>query len=166
MEYRDPRQLAAANPSLLADPPSSVTQIVHGVPEEEVQERIKSEREAVLAEAEERLRTQREQLSHEMTQKLSKALAEFAEQKGEYFRRLEGEIVQLSLAIARKILEREASMDPTLLAGLVRIALDRMQCASVVRVRISETEAAMWRSYAEQLPQPMKWDILSDPELT
>ncbi len=34
-------------------------------------------------------------------------------------------MVRLALAIARKVLHREAQMDPLLLAGVVRVALDR-----------------------------------------
>ena len=69
------------------------------------------------------------------------ALKEFEDERAEYFRRVEGEVVQLALAIARKILQREAELDPTLLTALVRIALERMQCGSVVRIRVAAEDA-------------------------
>ena len=57
--------------------------------------------------------------------------------------------MQLALAIARKILQREAELDPTLLTALVRIALE----ADAVRIcgsypgcdRGCRTLAEMWR---------------------
>ena len=49
----------------------------------------------------------------------------FESQRDEYYARVEAEIVQLSLAIAAKILHREAQVDPMLVAALVRIAWKR-----------------------------------------
>jgi flagellar assembly protein FliH len=48
-------------------------------------------------------------------------------QREQYFVRAEAEIVQLALAIAAKILHREAQVDPMLVATLVRMA--SIKCA-------------------------------------
>ncbi len=78
------------------------------------------------------------------------ALEDFAIRREEYFRRVESEIVRLALAIARKVLHREAQMDPLLLAGVVRVALDQMQAGSRVVLRSSPESADLWREFCEQ----------------
>ena len=60
------------------------------------------------------------------------ALAEFGRERAAYYRRVEGEVVQLALAVARKILHREAQIDPHLLAGVVRVTLDKLDAGTKV----------------------------------
>ena len=64
------------------------------------------------------------------------ALAGFARDRAQYYQQVETEVVQLALAIARKILHREAQVDPMLLAGLVRITLEKIESATKVVVRV------------------------------
>ena len=72
-------------------------------------------------------------------------LQDFEGRRDEYFRRVETEVVRLALAIARKVLHREAQMDPLLLAGVVRVALDQMQAGSRVVLRTSPDSVELWR---------------------
>ena len=44
--------------------------------------------------------------------------------------------MQLALSIARKILHREAQLDPLLLAGIVRVALEKIDGATEVVLRV------------------------------
>jgi flagellar assembly protein FliH len=78
------------------------------------------------------------------------ALQEFESRRDDYFRRVETEVVRLALAIARKVLHREAQMDPLLLAGVVRVALDQMQAGTRVVLRTSPESAELWRQFCEQ----------------
>ena len=102
-----------------------------------------------LAEAEQcwaREASQRdEQRQQELDKQLSTLLDSFAAQSGSYFRRAESEIVHLALAISRKILQREASVDPELLVGLARTALDRMKAGSAVRLRVPRCDLPAWQ---------------------
>ena len=75
------------------------------------------------------------------------ALAQFTRDRATYFQKVELEIVQLSLAIARKILHREAQLDPLLLAGIVHVALEQIDGATGVRLRVHPQNAADWRRY-------------------
>ena len=70
--------------------------------------------------------------------------ARVCQHAGRYFRRVEIETVRLALAIARKVLHREAQMDPLLLAGVVRVALDQMQAGTRVVLRTSPGSAPGW----------------------
>jgi flagellar assembly protein FliH len=55
---------------------------------------------------------------------IAEAVQQFAKERRDYFRRVEADVVTLALAIARKLLHREAQIDPLLLSGIVRVALD------------------------------------------
>src|ERR1035438_4316635 len=76
------------------------------------QQQLRSELDAALAK-------QREQIGV--------ALREFAGERQNYYHRIEGEVVELALAIARKILHREAQIDPHTLAGIVRVTLEKLR---------------------------------------
>ena len=99
-----------------------------------------------------------EQLLRERTA-IAAATAKFAHDCAAYYRRIEEEAVQLSLAIARKILHREAQTDPLLLMGVVRVALDRIDGATEVKLAVHPQRAADWRRHlacaisAERLPE-------------
>jgi flagellar assembly protein FliH len=73
---------------------------------------------------------------------------EFARERSRYFADVEAEIVRLALAIAARVLHRESKLDPLLLAGVVRVALEKVKedGATVLRVPVSEVE--MWRGLA------------------
>lgn len=78
------------------------------------------------------------------------AVHDFGQQRTEYFRHVETETVQLALSIARKVLHREAQMDPLLLAGVVRVALDQMQAGTRLALRTSPSTARVWAEFCSQ----------------
>ena len=139
--------------------------VLIGVPEDEVERRIQIARDAAVAEADKRMRVECERVSKGAQEKVTRVLKDFDDERAEYFRRVEGEVVQLALAIARKILQREAELDPTLLTALVRIALERMQCGSAVRIRVAAESADLWRRCGDTNGGPSRWDIVSDERL-
>jgi flagellar assembly protein FliH len=78
---------------------------------------------------------------------LNETVRQFALQRESYFERVEGEVVLLALSIARKILHREAQIDPLLLTGIVRVALDTLNEGTQVRLRTNPQEVLLWRDY-------------------
>jgi flagellar assembly protein FliH len=97
---------------------------------------------------------------------LVQALAEFIKQRDSYFLAVESEVVQLALAIARKILHREAQVDALLLAGMVRVALEKLQANTEVAVRVHPQHAAEWRDYfAKHLELCDLLEVIEDPSL-
>jgi flagellar assembly protein FliH len=78
------------------------------------------------------------------------ALADFAGKHALYFQQVEAEVVQLALGIARKILRREAEIDPVLLAGMVRVALERVESGTKVTVRVHPQQVSECRAYFAQ----------------
>jgi flagellar assembly protein FliH len=78
---------------------------------------------------------------------ITDALAQFTRDRAAYFAKIEGEVVQLALSIARKIMHREAQVDSLLLAGIVRVALEKIDGATGVVLRVHPQNAADWRRY-------------------
>lgn len=80
------------------------------------------------------------------------AIADFASQRAAYFRQVEKEVVQLALSIARRVLHREAQVDPGLLAGMVRFALEKIDAGTVVQLKIHPGNLGDFRSRLAEHP--------------
>ncbi len=131
----------------------------------ELAERIRRERAEASRQVEERLRKEYEPKLHGEHGRVSKALAAFETERDAYFSRVEAEVVQLALAIAAKILHREAQVDSTLIAALVRVALERMREGSSVTVRVSPAQAVHCKQYFSKHANLANIQITSDPAL-
>lgn len=95
---------------------------------------------------------------------IAAALAQFARDRDTYFEKVEPEVVQLAMSIARKILHRETQVDPMLLAGIVRVVLEQIDGATRVRLHVHPHKAADWRSFlATQLEPANLPEIVEDP---
>jgi flagellar biosynthesis/type III secretory pathway protein FliH len=78
---------------------------------------------------------------------LQRALDGFARQRDLYFQNVEREAVQLTLLIARKVLEREARVDPLAVAAMVHVALEPLQTGTAVTLRVHPAAAQDWRLF-------------------
>jgi flagellar assembly protein FliH len=76
----------------------------------------------------------------------------FAEERDRYFHSVEHEVVALALAVAARILRREAQMDPLLLTGVVRVALGQLSATTEVRLRVPPDELKLWTDSIALLP--------------
>jgi flagellar assembly protein FliH len=76
---------------------------------------------------------------------VTRALEEFEKERLRYFRDIEGEVVTLAMSIARKILHREAQIDPLLLSGMVRVILESFEAGTHVVIRVNPSLSAQWR---------------------
>ncbi len=104
-------------------------------------------RAAALQEGEERARACfREELERER-EALHSALAAFAQERSRYFHNVERAAVQLSLMIARKVLEREARVDPLAVSAMVHVALSPLQAGTAVTLLVHPAAAQDWRLY-------------------
>jgi flagellar assembly protein FliH len=98
--------------------------------EQELEDRIVGERRAVL-----------------------KACEEFVRERSRYFAGVEAEVVKLALAIAARVLHREAKLDPLLLTGVVRVALEKVAEDSVTVLRVPVGATEMWREVFVASPE-------------
>jgi flagellar assembly protein FliH len=70
------------------------------------------------------------------------------------------------LAIAAKILHREAQVDPMLVATLVRMAVERMREGSSVTIRVNPTRVNRWREYFAGQSNVARVEVVEDAGLS
>jgi flagellar biosynthesis/type III secretory pathway protein FliH len=68
-------------------------------------------------------------------------------ERTEYYSKVEVQLVHFALAIAAKILHREAQVDRMVVAGLVKVMLEKLQQGTKVTVRVRPEAAESWRHY-------------------
>ena len=85
-------------------------------------------------------------------QRLSASIAGLAALRPRVRRDAEQELVQLSIAIARRIVRRELSVDPDAVSGLVKSALEKIQPRDICRVRAHPHHVSAIRKYLEHSP--------------
>jgi flagellar assembly protein FliH len=76
----------------------------------------------------------------------------FTQERERYLLAVEHEVVKLALAVAARILRREAQMDPLLLTGAVRVALGQLSGSTQVRLRVPPTELDLWAEAIALIP--------------
>jgi flagellar assembly protein FliH len=84
---------------------------------------------------------------------LNLVVSQFEQEKRRYFSEVEGEVVKLSLAIAERVLHREAEMDPVLLAGAARVALDQVADASDAVLHVAVSDVDRWNETLKPFPK-------------
>jgi flagellar assembly protein FliH len=92
-------------------------------------------------------------------------LHELAQQKGRVRREAEQDLVKLSLAIARRILYREITLDPEALLGLVKAALDRVDARELHRIRLHAEDYKNLKPYLDTLRLPANVEVAADNRL-
>jgi flagellar assembly protein FliH len=80
---------------------------------------------------------------------VNQAVGDFSRERQAYYQRIEEEAVRLALGIARKILHREAQVDPQLLMAIVSVALRKIEGATEISLRVNPQRAAEWRRVME-----------------
>lgn len=144
----------------------------------ELEQRLQQERTAVaqaVAAAREQGRREAhqavEQQVNEEQQRLQaqivQSLEQFRLERQSYFHNVEGEVVRLALAIAARVLHREAQLDPLLLAGAVRVALEKLGDSSHVVMRVPPREVDRWKEFFQAAANlRIQPGILEDPSLS
>jgi flagellar assembly protein FliH len=94
-------------------------------------------------------------------QRMAGVMESFTAARERYLRAVEGEVVKLALAVAARILRREAQMDPLLLTGAVRVALGQLASTTEVKLRVPSSDLELWREAIAHLP-----NLAVKPEVT
>jgi flagellar assembly protein FliH len=79
-----------------------------------------------------------------------KVCAGFKTERESYFASVEAEVVKLALAIAARVLHRESRLDPMLLRGVVKVALEQVADESGTTLRVPLDYVSAWQSVAEE----------------
>jgi len=117
-------------------------------------------REVGRMEGENTARSKYEDELRKQREKLAESVQQFQAERNSYFENIESEVVQLALAVARRILHREANVDPELLAGLVRYTLEKLRDGTRVKIRVNPAESAtMQKQFG------MKAEVIADSSI-
>lgn len=77
-----------------------------------------------------------------MLHRLTETLDELTHVRADMIRQTERQMVHLALAIARRVVQREVSLDPDLLLAMARVALERLGDSARVTVRLHPEDYA------------------------
>jgi len=136
-----------------------------GLSGDAVAQRLSQVREEGIRDGEQRERKRLEQEIVKLRGSVAEALIGFERERAEYYSKIEAEVVHLAIAIAGKILHREAQMDRMLLAALVKVALEKLQQNTHVILRVPRGQSTPWREYFAQNSQTVKPEIAEDQSL-
>jgi flagellar assembly protein FliH len=95
--------------------------------------------------------------------RLTQSIQEVANLRARLRHEAEADVVQLALAIARRVIRRELAADPDALRGLVVAALEKLQGQEVSRVKVHPSHAATVTSCLQQAHTGGLVEVLSDP---
>jgi flagellar assembly protein FliH len=154
-------------PGQTSTAPAHVTELEHKLTELQLSSQAELNR-VKQAAFQDGLRQGREEAaasSREAAEKLAGTLAELARFKGKLRADAEREVVKLSIAIARRILNRELAIDPDALEGLAHAALSKLQSREVLQVRVFPQGLETMRSYLERAGLARSVNLIADPNL-
>jgi flagellar assembly protein FliH len=167
-EYHDPGSFAAV--ASAADASEDHTASPGESPSRNTSEELDLKLAAARAEGiREGLQQAQQSLEKELADersKIAEALRHFGQKTNEYYARAEVEMVHLSLAIAAKILHREAQVDRMLVAALVKVAMEKLQRGTAATVRVRPEEVADWNRYFEgNTGADIRVEVTADPSV-
>ena len=114
------------------------------------------------------LRRGREEAAAEVKKALdqvAQTLEELAKLKRKLRQEAEQELVKLALAVARRILYRELSTDPSSIEGIVHAALQKLQQREVSKVRVNPSAMGAVRAALDRNGSKSGLEIVADPGL-
>lgn len=96
-------------------------------------------------------------------ERLARSIQEIASLRARLRREAESDMVQLALAIARRVIRRELAADPDALRGLVIAALDKLQGQEISRVKVHPSHVALVKASMQEALNGGGVEVLSDP---
>jgi flagellar assembly protein FliH len=81
-----------------------------------------------------------QQQSAALAKQLASTLEDLTRVRAEMIRHTERQMVQLAIAVARRVVHREVALNPELLLAMMHVALDRLSDAARVTVRLNPAD--------------------------
>jgi flagellar assembly protein FliH len=96
---------------------------------------------------------------------LARTLASLTTLRSRIRTEAEGDLLKLAVAIARRVLHRELTLDPESIEGLIRVALEKLQARELCRVRVHPDQEAAIRSSLERFSNANKVEVTADSSM-
>ena len=97
--------------------------------------------------------------------RLTRAIEDMSKAKVRFRAEVEEDAVNLALAIARKVLNRELNSDPEALVGLARVALGKLNLRELQRVRVHPGDAPAIEKMLASASGPRRVEVIADNTL-
>jgi len=134
-------------------------------PESDLDTRIAEARRIGRVEGEQALHAQISAQVDAMHLRVARAVEELALHKSALRREAEEDVVKLAIAIARKVIYREISVDSEALLGLVKVALDKIEARELHRVRVHPEQVTSFEHALKSIGAPRQIEVHGDPGL-
>jgi flagellar assembly protein FliH len=95
-------------------------------------------------------------------ERLTRSIQEIANLRARLRREAEADVVQLALAIARRVIRREVVADPDALRGLVIAALEKLQGQEISRVKVHPSHVATVKAGLQQAVSGGVVEVVAD----
>ncbi len=159
------RDTIPAPPMAAPQPPPAIFPVTPAMSEAE---REKIEREAYQKGFSDGKKLGKEQAAAEglpVLERLSRCLSELSALRPRMRREAEKDLVKLAIAIARRVLHRELTLDPESIEGLIRVALDRQESRELCTVRVHAEQETVIRTLLDRFANSHKIEIIADKSL-
>jgi flagellar assembly protein FliH len=78
--------------------------------------------------------------------RLSRSLADLATVRSRVRKTAESDLLKLAIAVARRVIHRELTLDPGSIEGLIRVALEKLESRELCRVRVHPDQEPVIRT--------------------
>ena len=133
--------------------------------QQQCEQRIAEARAAGVREGEAAARTRAAAEVQPVLEKLARSIEDLSQIRGRLRKQAEGDTIKLSLAIARRVLRRELSIDTDAMRGLVMAALEKLQAQEICRVRANPSQAAAITACLRLTVSNSKVEVIPDGSL-
>ena len=131
--------------------------------EQEMVKRVREAHQAGYGEGHAAGKAQGEDEVRAAVQRLTESIAGVDEYRSRLYRQTEVDAVRLSVAIARRVLRRELTVDPSAIEGLVSAALQRLQSQETCRVKMHPDYISSLSAAIERMGMSAKVEVVADP---
>jgi len=131
----------------------------------DVEARVKEAYEKGLADARQEARAAARAEYREAVEKLAQSAARLQEYRSRIRHDAEQDLVKLSIAIARRLIRRELTVDPESVHGIIRVALEKMQARDISRLRVHPSHVAGVREMLQRTAGASGLEVAADPSL-
>jgi flagellar assembly protein FliH len=94
---------------------------------------------------------------------LAATISEIAGTRSDTIHRAETDAIHLTLAIARRVLHRELSLNPSAVEELIKAALEKLQAQEVYRVRVHPDQQEILKRCLEKTGRGQAVTVVPDP---
>ncbi|MDR3700480.1 MAG: FliH/SctL family protein [Candidatus Sulfopaludibacter sp.] len=149
--------------SKTAEAPAPDLEVLRALLQQECDRKIRDAHAAGLREGEATGRNLAAAEIQPVLNRLASSIEEMGQLRARFRREAEGDMIRLSLAIARRVLRRELAVDPDAMHGLVLGALEKLQSQEICRVRVHPSHAAQITAYLKKAVPGPAIEVIADP---